>query len=207
MKKLATLLVLFFALSNCYSQEVYFSTGSNFTKYSFKSSNGTMLTRLQSGTGTNYEIGFSMPFKNDKFSYSLGMSLNEYNAVAGSPSNSYKWDTKYIGLQGALNFTFCKINNFQFVARGGVSLSTIIYGKQTLNTYVYDLKKQDEFSNLLVIPFAGILTKYKLKDYGYLSLGYGISKSISPFNISDEKLSFTTNQITFGVHFNIDKKE
>lgn len=206
MKKVATLLVVFFALSNCYSQEAYFSTGSNFTKYSFKSSNGAMQTRLQSGTGTNYEIGFSMPFKNDKFSYSLGVTLNEYNAVAGSLTNSYKWDTKYVGLQGALNFAFCKISNFQFVARGGISLSTIIYGKQELNSSIYDIKKQDEFSNLLVIPFAGLQTKYKLNEFGYLSVGYGISKSISPFNISDEKLSFTTNQITFGIHFNIDKK-
>jgi hypothetical protein len=34
-----------------------------------------------------------------------------------------------------------------------------------------------------------------------LSLGYAYSKSLNLSNSTDEKLSFNTNQIQFGVHF------
>jgi hypothetical protein len=88
----------------------------------------------------------------------------------------------------------------------GLNLSTIIYGKQEINGAIYDLKSQDEFSGLTFVPYTGIHLKYKLNDFGYLSFGYGLSRSLILFNISQEKLTTSTNQILFGIHFNINKK-
>ena len=188
-----------------FSQEAYFLAGSNFTKYVFKSSGGTIATQLQSGTGSTYEMGYSIPFKNQESYYSIGITLNDYNALAGSQSESYRWDTKYIGIQNALSYNFSVSNNLQFSAKGGVNLSTIIYGKQNINGAVYDLTGQNEFSGIFISPFVGVQTRYKLNDLGYLSLGYAVSKSWNSFNNSEEKLSFNTNQILFGIHFNINK--
>ena len=193
------------ALTNSYSQEVYFLTGSNFTKYNFHSSNEYMSTVLQSGTGSNYEIGYYFPLKSDEFSYSAGITLNELNAAAGSPSNNYQWNTKYIGIQSALNYTYSISNSFQIALKGGVGLSKIIYGKQNSNGTLYDLVNQKEFSGPFFSYFAGINANYKFDDLGYLSFGYGLLNGISTSNSTQEKLSFRTQQIQFGVHFNINK--
>lgn len=201
--------LLFFLLISSFqlfSQQAYFLTGSNITKYTFKSSAGVMTTQLQSGTGSSFEIGYSSPLNNQKIFYNLSLTLNDYNAVAGSPANSYKWDTKYMGVQNAVSFNFPVLNNFNLMLNGGLNLSTIIYGKQTLNGVVYDLMRQDEFSRILFSSFLGAHAKYKLNDFGFLSLGYSISKSLNPFNVSPDKLSFSTNQILFGIHFNINNK-
>lgn len=201
-------LLFFILITSCqlFSQEAYFLAGSNFTKYSFKNSEGTTTTQLQSGTGSTYEMGYSMPLKSQKFYYSIGITLNDYNAVAGSQSESYEWDTKYIGIQNALSYNFIVSNDFQLAVKGGVNLATIIYGKQNINGAVYDLMGQDEFSGIFLSPFVGVNARYKLNDLGYLSLGYAFSKSLNAFNTSEEKLSFNTNQILFGIHFNINKK-
>lgn len=199
---IAVLLVSF----QLFSQEAYFLAGSNFTKFVFKNSGETMGVQLQSGTGSTFEMGYSIPFQNQKIYYSMGLTLNDYKAVAGSPSESYEWDTKYMGVQNALNYNFSVSYDFQLAVKGGVNLSTMLYGKQNINGAVYDLMRQDEFSGIFLSPFVGVQARYKLNDLGYLSLGYAFSKSLNPFNNSDEKLAFDTNQILFGIHFNINKQ-
>jgi hypothetical protein len=206
MRKLSLLLIAFLALTNSYSQEVYFLTGSNFTKYNFSSGQGSMSTALDSGTGTTYEMGYTRPLKNNLFSHTVGVNLNEYNAIAGTFANSYKWDTKYLGVNNSLGFSVPLSENFKLFLNAGINLSTIIFGKQSINGAIYDLKNQDEFSGLTFIPYAGFHLKYKLNDFGYLSFGYGLSKSVMLFNISEDKLTTSTNQILFGIHFNINKK-
>ena len=197
------LLIMLVSSFQLFSQEVYFLAGSNITKYKFKSSEGVMTTPLQSGTGSSYEMGYRSPLQEDKIFYNLSMTLNDYNAVAGSMASNYNWQTKYIGVQNSVSFNFPVSNNFQLVLKGGVDLATIIYGKQTANGVVYDLTRQDEFSGLLFSPFLGAQTKYQLSDFGFLSFGYNYSKSLNPFNGSPDKLSFHTSQIQFGIHFNI----
>ncbi len=189
-----------------FSQEAYFLAGSNITKYTFKSSQGVMTTQLQSGTGSSFEMGYSSPLKDQKIFYDISVTLNDYNAIAGSSANNYNWETKDIGVKNDVSFNFPVLNNFQLRLNGGLNLSTIIYGKQTVNGVVYDLMGQDEFSGVLFSPFVGAHAKYKLNDLGYLSLGYSFSKSLNPFNVSPDKLSFNTNQILFGIHFNINNK-
>lgn len=200
------LLALLIFSSQLFSQKAYFLTGSNVTDYSFKSSEGEMTTKLQSGTGSSYEIGYSSALKGQKLFYDVSITLNEYNAVAGSPANSYKWDSKYMGVQNALSYHFPVGKRFQLMLNGGLNIATIIYGKQTSNGVVYDLVDEDEFAGLLFSPFVGAHAKLKLNELGFLSLGYSYSKSLNPFNVSPDKLSFNTNQILFGIHFNIKNK-
>ena len=203
MRKLSLLLIAIIAITNSYSQEVYFLTGSNFTKYNFSSGQGSIATSLESGTGTTYEMGYTRPLKNNRFSHTFGVNLNEFNVVAGSLANSYTWNTKYLGVNNSLDFTVPLSKNFKLFMKAGLNLSTIIYGKQSINGAIYDLKSQDEYSGLSFIPFTGVHLKYKINDLGYLSFGYGVSKSVILFNISQEKLTTSTNQILFGIHFNI----
>lgn len=211
MKKVYIILIVFMSLSFAYSQEMYFLVGSNFTKYKFNSTNGSMRTKLQSGSGSNYEIGFNYPLSsyNENFSCSTSFTLNEFNANAGTYGNSYQWNTKYFGLQSSLKYMFPISNDFQIGFKGGANLSSILYGKQNINGVIYDLTKQKEFSGLLISYFTGIQSNYKFNvsnynsDYlGFLSISYGFLNSINISNKTEEKLSFKTQQIQLGIHFN-----
>nr|WP_314866362.1 hypothetical protein [uncultured Flavobacterium sp.] len=203
MRKTLLLAITLFSLTNLYSQEVYFLTGSNFTKYNFESRVSTMTTELQSGSGTSYEMGYLIPFKESPFSYSFGATLNAYNAVAGSNVNSYQWDTKYLGGQCALIYTCTLSKSFSISAKFGSNLSSIIYGKQNSNGILYNITNQKEFSGVLLSTFAGIQTNYTFNNSGYLSLGYGYSNGINITNSLSENLTLKTNQILFGIHFKI----
>jgi hypothetical protein len=206
MKNYTLLLITFIAFMNSYSQEVYFLTGTNFAKYNFKGSNETMSTKLQSGTGSNFEIGYYFPLNNDKFSYSAGITLNDFNALAGSISNNYQWNTKYLGAQTNFKYTYFVLNEIQIALKGGLNLSKIIYGKQNINGSIYDLVNQKEFSGVLYSYFFGLHANYKFNDLGYLSIGYGFLNSLNASNNMQEKVTFNTQQIQFGIHFNINKK-
>ncbi|MCL9770576.1 hypothetical protein NAT47_09105 [Flavobacterium sp. HXWNR69] len=201
MNKKVLLFLALLTIGYSKAQELYFVTGTNFTKYNFEAKNSSMTTKLQSGNGTTHEIGYAIPIRNKDFSYSFGVTLDEYNALAGSTTNSYKWDTKYLGAQAALHYDYKVSPFFSVSARAGINLSSIIYGKQSIDGEIFDLKNQEEFSGLFLRVFGKIQTLYKLNKFSALSLGYGYSHSASTSNSTNEKLAFDTNQILFGIHF------
>ena len=202
MRKLILLLSLILLFGTTNAQRVYFSSGTNISSFNFKSPS-PMSTTLKSGTGSYAEMGFSKKLKSDTLSYSLGVNLNEYNAIAGNFANSYSWNTKYLGVNGSIEYSIPIIGNFRIMLQGGLNLSTIIYGKQSINGAYFDLFKEKEFSGLNITPFAQLAINVAIQDLGFMSLGYGLNKSFFPMNSSDEKLSITTNQLRFGIHFNI----
>ena len=202
MKKIALLLTFYIASQNSVAQEVYFYTGKNFTTYDFKNSTGSANPNLKNGTGNFYELGFSKPLSNEKINLNLGLAVNEYNSVGGNTTNSYSWNTQYIGIQSRLSYSL--LNNrssFDVVPHFGVNLGTIISGKQTINGTYFDLTKEKEFGGLLVTPSLGIQVKYDLAAAGYISLGYDYCKGINLSNSTPQKLGFSTHQLQFGVHY------
>lgn len=202
MRKLILLLTLIPLITISYAQRAYFSTGTNFSTFNFTSPS-PMSTPLIGGTGSNHEMGLSKILKSENLSYSIGVNLNEYNAVAGDFANSYSWNTKYVGLNNLIEYSIPIIKNFRVIFQGGLNLSTIVYGKQAINGAYFDLAKQEEFSGLNITPHVHLAFTAPMKDLGFMSLGYGINKSYFLMNNSEEKLSITTNQFVFGLHFNI----
>jgi len=202
MRKLILLLTLIPLITTSYAQRAYFSTGTNFSKFNFTSPS-PMSTPLIGGTGSNHEMGLSKILKPENLSYSIGVNLNEYNALAGDFANSYSWNTKYVGLNNSIEYSIPIIKNFRVIFQGGLNLSTIVYGQQAINGAYFDLAKQEEFSGLNITPHVHLAFTAPIKDFGFMSLGYGINKSFFPMNNSEEKLSIITNQFVFGLHFNI----
>lgn len=202
MRKLILLLTLIPLITTAYAQRAYFSTGSNFSTFNFNSPS-PMSTPLINGTGSNHEMGVSIVLKPENLSYSVGVNLNEYNAMAGDFANSYSWNTKFLGLNNSIDYSISLIGNFRVIFQGGINLSTIVYGQQVINGAYFDLIKQEEFSRLNLTPHVHLAFTAPINDIGFMSLGYGINKSFFPMNNSEEKLSITTNQFVFGLHFNI----
>lgn len=205
MRKFYLLLIVLLAFSNSYSQEVYFLTGTNFTNYNFTSKAAPMVTSLQTGTGSFYELGYNFSLNSGALSLSGALTLNDFNALGGTPANSYSWQTKYAGAQAALNYCYTATKKFTLGVRAGLNFSNIVYGKQNLNGVVYDLLTQKEFSGLYYSHFGGVNVNYKLNDSGYLSLGYGYSSGFNTANTTQEKVIFNNQQIQFGIHFNVNK--
>ncbi|MFA9189231.1 hypothetical protein AAGV33_14890 [Flavobacterium sp. FBOR7N2.3] len=191
-----------------FSQEVYFASGKNYTKYNYKDANFQSNPNLQSGTGNFYEVGIVKSLVNKNILYSFGIALNEYNAIGGNSANSYRWDTEYLGLHGALLYQFYthivgSKNKIDFLAKARLNAATIIYGKQEINGMYYDLINENEFSGLILESSLGFMAKYQIASFGALSLGYNFGQSVNITNDSREKISFNTNQLQLGFHFNI----
>lgn len=201
MKKLILIVVIIITSNMGFSQEGYLKFGKNYTQYVYKSGNSNPL-KLKIGDGNFYEIGYGIPIKNKDLKYSIGIQLNRYNATSSSNSNSYSWNTDYIGIFNSLNYKFLKINSKVSASiNGGLGMNTIIYGIQSINGEYFSLKKQKEFSGIFIEPHIGIQANYSIYSGIYLSLGYKVSKNLSITNNSDEKLSFVNNQIQFGLTF------
>jgi hypothetical protein len=203
-------LSLIFIIAYCqvFAQQVFLSTGKNFTNYDYKNSNGVSNPNLKSGSGNFYELGFSQGFTNEHFIYSLGLSLNDYNAVGGNSANSYRWETKYLGIKGGLSYSFFpneynSDQSFDFLVNVGFLGQSIIYGKQEIDGAYYDLVSNNEFSGVLLGSSIGCQVKYQIPSFGFLSLGYNFCHSVNVSNNSEEQLSFNTHQIGLGFHFPI----
>lgn len=200
-------ILLLLALS-CFNwvvaQEIIFKTGKNFTSYDFKNSQQQSAVDYRSGSGDFYEIGYSSPIKNSKIKYIISVVCNQFNAEASNGATSYSWKTSYLGIQNMFLYEIVQTDKgFYLSLASGVNTTKCIKGEQFINTAYFDIKKHREFSGLFFQPSIGINANYSVSDKMVLSLGYQVSKAFTFSNSTDEKLSFLTNQIQFGIHFPI----
>jgi outer membrane protein OmpA-like peptidoglycan-associated protein len=207
MKKLFIASVLLCFMQTIQAQEVYFYSGKNFTTYDFTNSSGKSNPNLKSGTGAFYEVGYNKNLRYDRFSYSLAVALNEYNNTGGNTANSYNWNTQYLGVQSRLFYSYLKGKDYDLLSTIGLNASSLLSGKQQINGTYYDLTKEKEFTGFLLSPSIGLQFKYNVANLGYVSLGYNYVKSYNLTNSTNQKLGFTTNQLQFGVHFELTSKK
>lgn len=203
MKKTFMILLFVCMVYSIQAQEVYLYSGKNFTTYDFKNSSGNSNPNLKNGTGAFYEVGYNKKIKQNRLSYSLAIALNEYNNSGVNTVSNYQWNTYYLGIQTRLYYSYFKGKNYDLLSTVGLNPSTLLSGKQQINGTYYDLTKEKEFVGLLVSPSIGLQLKYNVSNLGYVSLGYNYVKSYNLSNTTSQKLGFTTNQIQFGMHFEI----
>jgi|LauGreSuBDMM15SN_2_FD.fasta_scaffold35025_2 hypothetical protein len=203
MKKVTLLIVVFISFAKSYSQEIYLKTGRNFTSYAYR---GDKEYDFKTSVGNSFEIGHSKHFKN-VYCYTLGLTLNEYNAITKQGSSIFtSFNTQYLGIQNSIQLRVFKIKFVEVDAKAGINMATILYGKIIQNesgiSTVDDLNKAEAFKGLVFQPVLGVEAKLKLTPQGYLSVGYNRTNS---YNLSNTKriedYKFKTDQISFGVHF------
>lgn len=201
MKKIM-LLLLIPVFSN--AQEVFFYSGKNFTKYDYKSSDGSK-PDLFNRVGDYYEIGYQDELIEEKLNYQLSLTYNEYNSSGGDSANIYRWQSSYAGIKGNIVYNLFDAyrSGFQVNLKAGANFSTIVNGEQEINGTLYDLSDEDEFKGLQIQPTFGFNVNYAVSDIGYLSVGYNFSKSFRMGAATEEKLSFNNSQLQFGIHIPI----
>ncbi len=199
------LLILFFILSSAIanSQEISFAIGTNFTQFNLKNPETFADTPLQSGSGFSYEIAYLDTTHEKKLFYEVGIGINEYNALAGTTANTYRWNSKSLGLRLGLEYELFKLSKVQLRPQIGMNFSTIVYGKQEINGAVFDIRNNSDFSGIKLIPYLGLKAKYQLRENTSVSFGYNHSISFKPTLTNKEYLTITSNQIVLGLHFNV----
>ena len=149
MKQFLTILILVFGME-IYSQEVSFSAGSNNTEFTIDDNDSFKAN----GIGSHFAIEYAIPifFNLERVSYSLGLNLNEYNAMTGDLNNLYEWQTTHLGLKNGLNVRFID---------------------------VFDISNHPEFKGLTLWSELGVSAKFNFNEDIKLSVGYSVSEDYS----------------------------
>jgi len=200
-KKIFVLLA-FLSIFKINSQEIFLQKGKNITLYDFKSANGDSDLDFRSRGGDFYELGYNYKIKDSKFSYLASITYNQFNAAASNGVKIYSWETSYLGVQNMITYSFFEFDNeIEIILKAGFNTATIVRGEQFNDLVYYNIKNQEEFSGILLQPILGLNAQYTLTEKIKLSLGYNFSKAFNVSNTSDEKITFNTNQIQFGIYF------
>ena len=188
--------------ASAFGQNIYFKTGLNLTNYQFMDREGNKAEGLNSASGSSYEIGLSIPLRNEWLKYELGIALDAYNASGGDVNNNYTWETNYGGIKNTISFTQ-NVGEFDlgFYALG--LLSTMINGAQVINNSRHDLINHPDFKGILLQKGAGLSASYKIIRNGLISLQYDFTKSFKIGEKPAEKLTFLNNRILFGIHIDL----
>tara|TARA_B110000046_G_scaffold183780_1_gene220662 strand:- start:424 stop:1068 length:645 start_codon:yes stop_codon:yes gene_type:complete len=211
-KNLYFFLFLIFVSTNIRAQEIYFSSGINTTNFDYQSSNGTDENlNFISGTGNYFEVGYVHGLINYKLLYAIGFTYNEYNSKASNDATNYSWKTKYLGITNKISYNLSKeyieCSNYGSGLRTFISVgfntSRLTSGEQYINNYYYNLVGTEDFSGIIIQPFAGINSQYNISRNFKITMGYNFSKSFALLNDSDEKISFNNHQFQLGFQISI----
>jgi hypothetical protein len=186
---------------NSYSQEFSFATGINFTTYKYKNSFGERNRNIDSERGSFYEFIYLNTISK-KLKLQLGGTLNEYNASSRNGTNSYAWESTYLGLKGGFIYHIFPTEYYLNVAINvAFNLNGIIDGTQHLNGVDYDLTKQPEFNGLFLQTETGLSIYYTVNSGFKVGVGYQYSLNNKITKNSSEVLGFSNNQIQFKLQF------
>jgi hypothetical protein len=186
---------------NSYSQEFSFATGINFTTYQYKNSFGERNRNIDSERGSFYEFIYLNTISK-KLKLQLGGTLNEYNASSRNGTNSYAWESTYLGLKGGFIYHIFPTEYYLNVAINvAFNLNGIIDGAQYLNGIDYDLTKQPEFNGLFLQTETGLSIYYTVNSGFKVGVGYQYSLNNKITKNSSEVLGFSNNQIQFKLQF------
>lgn len=204
--------LLFFtclSFTSALSQSFYFKTGKSFTNYVFETSTTGLqssVVKLQTDSGSFYELGAALPFGDSRFSYEFGISLNELNSIVEAPSKVVKYKTEFGGFDNAISFSVIKTKRFLWDAKLGFELLTMVFGKQEIGGVLYDLKQFNEFNGLFFRQSLGTQIKLVTSNQLNFSIGYDYNYDVfNTKNNSNQSLLINSNQIKFGIYYKLEK--
>jgi hypothetical protein len=209
MNKSLSILVFLLLVQTVFSQEVYVSSGKNYTTYSTKSENPLINSSNKVfNPGNSYEIGITFNRSSPIIAYSTGLTFNEYNtsyAISGAAIR-YDWQTQYVGIQNSVSFDLLqsgsRANALQLNARLGLNSSFFVSGYQNANGINYNLTDNNEFKKIILQPFVGLQLGYPISDYCNFKLGYHVSIAAIGKD-AGASFNYINQNVQAGISFNI----
>lgn len=195
--------LLMIVIQTIQAQSIFINSGRNLTNYEFEDPTNAIVN-LQNEIGQNYEVGFMSGKKEKKrYFYSVSAGVNEYNASGGSYSNNrLVWNTSYITLKGQGYYSLYTHDRHLFAAKAGLSLETLVHGRQQVNANSYDLLKQGNFNGLFVSPQFGVFYNFEISNNMNLHVNYDYAQHYSTKS-NETKLSIINHSLSVGFSVNI----
>lgn len=196
-----------------FGQEIFIKTGINSTVYDFKSSTGVRLLEFIPGIGSSIEMGIGFPFLEKAkaeekigpsyspnwFKNEVALTMDSYNSFGGNLNNNYGWETTYGGVTNTLSF-LAHAGEIEFGLRGLLGVSGMITGTQVINNSRFTLKDQADFSGAFLRTGGGASVSYPVFQRGFLNLSYSYAKSARLGGPTEERVSFLTHSLLFGLY-------
>jgi hypothetical protein len=197
------------------AQEIFIKTGFNSTIYDFRSAAGDRLLDFSPGIGSSIEMGMGFPFipkktkeedAEEERSYSpnwlkneVSLNLDSFNSFGGDSNNNYSWETTYGGLSNTLSF-LVHVGDVELGIKGILGVSGMLSGTQGINNARFPLKGQEDFSGIFARRGAGVSASYPVFQRGFLNLTYTYAKSSRLGGLGDQRMSFLSQRLVFGVY-------
>ena len=201
--------------------KLLYSIGFTYNEYNSKASNlSTNYSWKTKYLGITNKISYNLSKEYSECSHygsglrtflSIGFTYNEYNSKASNYATNYSWKTKYLGITNKISYNLSKeyieCSNYGSGLRTFISVgfntSRLTSGEQYINNYYYNLFGTEDFSGIIIQPFAGINSQYNISRNFKITMGYNFSKSFALLNDSDEKISFNNHQFQLGFQISI----
>ena len=197
--------ILFILSLNAVNGQLMFvEIGETISSFDYQNSLGGTLENLQPKNASYLNAGYQVQLPGDKMNIVIGGVLTNYGAIASDAllDNFFEWDITYTGIQTGISYSFARSRAFQFFVKPTISLEYLVRGTQTLNNQAFDLRGEDEFSNLLLVPRIAVGMQYPISNKAALFLSYNFGRTYSLVNSSlddNEKLSINTHNIGIGI--------
>jgi hypothetical protein len=198
-----------------FGQEIFIKTGFNSTTYDFRSVSGDQLLEFSPGIGSSIQTGMGFPFllkksKEDStqvgpsysphwFKNEVSLNLDSFNSFGGNSNNNYSWETTYGGLTNTLSF-LAHFGEVELGIKGILGASGMLSGTQVINSSRFPLMGQDDFSGIFARRGGGVSASYPVFQRGFLNLTYTYTKSSRLGGPADQRVSFLTQSLMFGVY-------
>ena len=210
MKKIIILSIAILFNSNSFSQSFFINTGKNNTSYNYTNSDNQEVSELRRGVGLFVEAGVNIKIKSKKdvqrWSYSLGLIVNQFNSNAYINSSDYSWETEYFGVKNNFIYRLTKNESgLNLNLNSGFSFLQIISGTQRINNTFYDLKNNSEFKGVFVEPHIGATLSYNINNKTNFYFGYNISevKRIKGKTTGENLNGFDNQRVYLGFNLKI----
>lgn len=212
-KNLITLALLLF-VQLLFSQQIYFNSGKNYTKYITSNSENSSIDLLHSNNrlfedGNSYAFGMIFNKKDTKFSYSVGLNFNQYNLTYAFDKSDtrYSWQTHYVGIQNELLIAIYQSNKnktsgtIDVKARLGLNTAAFVYGNVNGNLGNYSLTSNDDYKKIILQPLAGFTLGYRVTELCALNLGYSVSFNSVAAN--SQNINYLNSSVFVGVNLDL----
>lgn len=186
------------------AQSIAIKYGKNLTKYKFGNGGDSEPINLQNKIGQNYEFNFtSYQDINSKYYYGFSAGVEERNANGSYLNTNLNYETTYANFKVLGYSILFRDNQSQLSLKGGLGLSTLIYGRQQINGVGYNLIKDAEFNGFFIGPQIGLSYDMAINRDISLRLDYDYAHQFSLTNTTRQKLQFTNHCLSLGLSINI----
>jgi len=195
------------------AQEVYIETGfenAYFKDYVNNFGKNTLDLSYPKEQEVFIESGFRFKLYENRFKWDLGIGYNKYKIntgfYAGNISIPTTYLLNYLTLKAGINFAVIDERRLKVLVHTSISYDWLTAGRRNYKDNSANLYKENTFDKSLIRIHRGLSVAYVIHDNLSAYVKYNVADSYKEKNKDsniEEKYSFHTKALSFGLLFNI----